>query len=318
MALRRQNRNIEIFSISALDLFASAMGAFILVAVILFPYYLKRQEVEAENQQIKSELQAARDATQSAQDAAQSAQDAAQSAQKKAEAAARRASTEKDAAAQAQAAEKRAQQAEARAKALERQLAAARKRTQAAEAKAKGSTVFALLGITTKAKSFVLLIDMSSSMRAYSRLMVNTVERLLRPMDGGSQLTIIGFNAPFGPAKLYPWTPKGQLVAMTPGGKQNALGFVRQLATQFAGKTPTHAALRAALGYGVESIVLLSDGEPTDNDARAIVADVTSANQGRVEINCVAIGEFNREPRLVAFLQALARRNRGDFTGVSG
>lgn len=42
--MRRPNRNIEIFSISALDLFASALGAFILVAIILFPYYLKDQE----------------------------------------------------------------------------------------------------------------------------------------------------------------------------------------------------------------------------------------------------------------------------------
>ncbi len=39
--MRRPNRHIEIFSISALDLFASALGAFILVAIILFPYYLK-------------------------------------------------------------------------------------------------------------------------------------------------------------------------------------------------------------------------------------------------------------------------------------
>lgn len=37
--LRRRRRHIEIFSISALDLFASALGAFILVTIILFPYY---------------------------------------------------------------------------------------------------------------------------------------------------------------------------------------------------------------------------------------------------------------------------------------
>ena len=43
--MRRPNRHIEIFSISALDLFASALGAFILVSIILFPYYLKDQNV---------------------------------------------------------------------------------------------------------------------------------------------------------------------------------------------------------------------------------------------------------------------------------
>ena len=38
---RRKNREINIFSISALDLFASAMGVFLLVAIVALPYYLK-------------------------------------------------------------------------------------------------------------------------------------------------------------------------------------------------------------------------------------------------------------------------------------
>jgi hypothetical protein len=43
--MKRLNREINIFSMSALDLFASAMGSFILLAVILFPYYLKNAEI---------------------------------------------------------------------------------------------------------------------------------------------------------------------------------------------------------------------------------------------------------------------------------
>lgn len=39
--MRRPHRHIEIFSMSVLDLFASALGAFILIAIILFPYYKK-------------------------------------------------------------------------------------------------------------------------------------------------------------------------------------------------------------------------------------------------------------------------------------
>jgi hypothetical protein len=37
--MKRANRDVEIFSISALDLFASGMGAFMIIAIILFPYY---------------------------------------------------------------------------------------------------------------------------------------------------------------------------------------------------------------------------------------------------------------------------------------
>lgn len=44
--MRRPNRNIEIFSMSVLDMFASALGAFIMVAIILFPYYQKNKPIK--------------------------------------------------------------------------------------------------------------------------------------------------------------------------------------------------------------------------------------------------------------------------------
>ena len=37
--MKRRNREISIFSMSALDLFASALGAFILIAIAIFPYF---------------------------------------------------------------------------------------------------------------------------------------------------------------------------------------------------------------------------------------------------------------------------------------
>ena len=70
--MRTRSREINIFSMSALDLFASALGAFILIAVVLFPYFPntgdskervadvkdKLAEVQAELEQAQSELQA--------------------------------------------------------------------------------------------------------------------------------------------------------------------------------------------------------------------------------------------------------------------
>ena len=37
--MKRKNREVSIFSMSALDLFASALGAFILIAIVMFPYF---------------------------------------------------------------------------------------------------------------------------------------------------------------------------------------------------------------------------------------------------------------------------------------
>ena len=44
--MRRRNRDISIFTMSALDLFASALGAFILLTIVIFPYFPNVSRVE--------------------------------------------------------------------------------------------------------------------------------------------------------------------------------------------------------------------------------------------------------------------------------
>ena len=66
--MKRKNRELNIFSMSALDLFASAMGAFMIIALISLPYYLKTDhslmaEVNrhrAETERLKQEAEEAR------------------------------------------------------------------------------------------------------------------------------------------------------------------------------------------------------------------------------------------------------------------
>ncbi|HEC83880.1 MAG TPA: hypothetical protein ENI48_01345 [Thioploca sp.] len=55
--MKRPSRELNIFSMSALDLFASAMGTFILLAVILFPYYLKNAEIVERMSALRQELE---------------------------------------------------------------------------------------------------------------------------------------------------------------------------------------------------------------------------------------------------------------------
>ncbi|MEM7384392.1 MAG: hypothetical protein AAF514_05550, partial [Verrucomicrobiota bacterium] len=43
--MRKANRDINIFSVSALDLFCSAMGAMIVLSVVLMPSYRKDVEL---------------------------------------------------------------------------------------------------------------------------------------------------------------------------------------------------------------------------------------------------------------------------------
>jgi hypothetical protein len=54
--VRRPERNIEIFSMSVLDMFASALGAFIMCAIILFPYYNETKEFEKNIEKTKEAI----------------------------------------------------------------------------------------------------------------------------------------------------------------------------------------------------------------------------------------------------------------------
>ena len=47
--MKKKDRTVEVFSLSALDLFASTMGEFVMLSVIMLPYDYKGKEPEAEN-----------------------------------------------------------------------------------------------------------------------------------------------------------------------------------------------------------------------------------------------------------------------------
>jgi hypothetical protein len=57
--LARRRQSMDILSVSALDLFASALGTFMLLVIMLFPYYLKESVREAEEEQAVSDQAAA-------------------------------------------------------------------------------------------------------------------------------------------------------------------------------------------------------------------------------------------------------------------
>ena len=88
--MKKGNREINIFSMSALDLFASALGAFILIAIVLFPFFpnigndpediaalrAELKTCQTDLAQTRAELQEAQQLLQAAQRQAQQAQEA--------------------------------------------------------------------------------------------------------------------------------------------------------------------------------------------------------------------------------------------------
>ena len=306
--MRRLNRETTVFTTSAIDLFASALGAFILLVMILFPYYRNAGSDDAFSR------------TQEIQDMRRLA--SGEIAELLAEA--RTANSElQDMDEANRGIEASISRIQRRVADLKTQLAEepipepepVEEITEEPEALVAG-VEFSLLGLATESKSFVIVIDMSGSMLSYTDLMVNSVLEILEPLDETNTFAIIGYQGSPAPT-LWSYPDRTALVQGTPANLAEASNFVQSLARRFAGSTPTHYALLSALQYPADAVILLSDGEP-DNAPGFIIQDVTGLNRFQeTEIHTVAIGDYTQNRGLVMFLQTLARQNAGDFVGVS-
>lgn len=311
--MRSRRKTIAVFSISALDLFAAALGAFILIVLVLFPYY-KLGGTDTSMEELEEQVEKRRLVASSTQ---------------------------------SEMAQIRAIQAEIRL--LDRQYRTTEENMSEVEAKIRevqqqtadieipdpppiprpvpepepipnpprstGRGVeFSILGISTSKKDVMIVVDMSGSMRSHTGNVVSALQEILGQMQSDNRFTILGYRG--GPSySVYP--PGGSLTRATPGEVRGALRFVEGLPRQFGGGTPTQNALVRALNVRPEVIILISDGAPDDGNPGNIVTNITRRNRGRSEIHTVAIGDYTDDPQLTLFLQELANNNRGDFVGRS-
>jgi hypothetical protein len=307
--VRIPDRDTAVFSTSAIDLFASALGAFILLVMLLFPYYrhagpddsfsrtqnvmekrrlasTELQDKEASQEKLQSELEQLTEAN-----------------------------------------EGREQQISRLKNELldvSNQLAAIPVEiTEPVEIEPEPEpqalthgVEFSILGLATEVKTFVIVVDMSGSMLQYEELMVRSIKEILKPLDETNQFAIIGYHGNPQPV-LWSFPNENKLLPATEENLQLADAFTHSLVRKFVGSTPTHFALQAALEYPSSAIILMSDGEP-NSPPGFIIENIAQLNQFRqTEIHTVAIGDYTHNRNLVLFMQTLARVNGGDFVGVS-
>jgi hypothetical protein len=308
--MRRVNRDISVFTTSAIDLFASALGAFILLVMILFPYYRNAGSDQAysRTEDIMEQRRLAAGEIENLlamQIQSQSELDEANEANRGIERSLSRL--------REQLADSRRQLAEEKVP----EPAPVEEVIEEPEPKALTHGVeFSILGLATELKSFVIVIDMSGSMLSYTDLMIESVLEVLEPLDDTNEFAIIGYQGNPSPV-LWSFPNTSSLVQATPENLQKARDFTHSLARRFAGSTPTHFAVLSAMQYPADAIILMSDGEP-DNAPGFIVQDIARLNRfEKKEIHTVAIGDYTQNRGLVLFLQTLARQNGGDFVGVS-
>ena len=84
--MKPRNREINIFNISMLDVISGALGAFLIIMIVLFPYYKKESiDYQRDIQELKQQVQAVRQQFQMAEQRAQNAEQEASEAQAEAE-----------------------------------------------------------------------------------------------------------------------------------------------------------------------------------------------------------------------------------------
>ena len=303
-------RDTAVFSTSAIDLFASALGAFILLVMLLFPYYRHSGSNEAfsKTQEIMQKRRLAAGDVDN------------MLAQMKESQSALEQLTESN-----QGRQQRISRLRTELNDVKQQLAQLPVRviappdTPEPEPELSPLTEgveFSILGLASESKSFVIVVDMSGSMINYEALMLRSVLEILEPLDESNKFAIIGYHGNPQPT-LWRFPGDTRMLSGTPENIHQAQEFVRGLSHKFVGSTPTHYALQAALEFPSNAVVLMSDGEP-NSPPGFIIETISGLNQFRqTELHTVAIGDYTHNRNLVLFLQTLSRLNGGDFVGVS-
>ncbi len=314
--MKKRSRELNIFSMSALDLFASALGAFILITMVLLPFFpnlnLSGQE-KAELAQAQAEL--AKSKAELAQAEAELEREKAKLRQEKAKlerAKAKVPKTENPLAKRVEALQQELKQAKAEAAKAKGQLA---KRVEALQQEIDDTTV--LLGIKTKARKFAFVIDMSGSIyqpgkQDYRQFILLAIQDMLAAFKAEIEVCLIGFQ---GSNRLHYWPQNRGYFQVKRNTRDRVVGQVNDWMRLVDGDTPTRAALLAAIALHPEEIVLLSDGAPSE-DWRMVVQAVTAENRRKIPIHAVAVGNYVTDRKFIDFLVQLTEQNNGYLIGA--
>jgi len=311
--MKSRLRHMGVFSLSAIDLFASAMGAFIIITIILMPDYQKEVRLEGNLEYIESlkgQTEAILNDTEKGIVSMNEALTTAQARQVELQAEQEIMSSELET-------------LEARLQARNDQPPPPPPSPVETEEKQGSNLVtFRFLGLKTDKTRILVMVDMNKYLADHDALVARTVIRALDSLKTGYEFGILGFQQLDSGPRYHRFPDNGSLLVMSPANRAKAERFALSLAGKFEGSSSLRDAFGEALKTPAEAVILLSDGlpNPTYNGGlppRLLIQDIVLANTRGMEIHAVTIGDYFKYKGTVEFMESLARANSGGFLALA-
>ena len=311
--MRSRRRTFEVYSLSAIDLFASAMGAFIIISIILMPDYQKEVRSQGDLEYLE-ELAGKTEAM--LQDTEEGSRDLLEA---------------------LLAAQTRQQRLQAEYEIVSSELETLEADQQARQdqppppppspvvtpdTEGSNQVTFRFLGLKTDKKRILFLVDMNRFLAGHEALVRRTVIRAMDSLQTGYQFGILGFQQQDAGPRFYRWPEDGGLANMNGQTRAEARAFLNGLQGRFQGSAPLLSAFEQAFQSPADAIVLISDGLPNpafnaNLSSSRLVRNITVSNRRGKEIHAVTIGDYFKYRGTVEFMESLARANAGGFLALS-
>lgn len=314
---RRNKSEIEVFSMSAIDLFAAAMGAFALLTIVLIPYYQKEvQERTPEN--------AIADLARAAETSAVETEERRKALARKRSASAANVSKIKSDA-QKLLEELRAAEAALLTKRAEAQRAIPIPEPIAKEpapTPAKKIVSFRFLGMKTTRDDVVISLDMNKCMGGHEQSIQKAVQRIIDSLQDNHRLKVAGFQQTDSGPRMDVWPASGQLRKVDTNGRSEAIRFANNLTTRFGGSASMLDSFSKLISGPGDAIFLVSDGLPNPRannglSPQRLAREITRMNGGKKEIHTVVVGNYFDYDGTVEFMESLAESNNGQFMALA-
>ena len=181
-----------------------------------------------------------------------------------------------------------------------------------------GPRATSFLGVSDSGRSFVYVIDRSSSMEDDGRLRAAKMELLtsLQQLDDTQRFQIIFYNAKFTVLQPRQDQPENMFV----GNDSQRLQVVEQLREITpSGGTLHYPAIMRALQFRPDVIFLLTDGDPNSALTRHELEEIRVRNGAGTHIHCIEFGKGSisvngRDAKSGNYLDRLSQENGGQYT----